>query len=265
MSQAVVVARAALAEHSRRRLTIFFLLASVLLTTPLVYLARSPDAGGLTDSPRTLAALASLGILRYLALFATIAVSMGNIGRPFASGEALTVLARPVARWQFALGRLLGSVSFAAGLCLVLAVETTLVQLVAGGGFTAEIWAHWATTAFNLALVAAIATLVSSIVGNPILVAVTTYFAYLTINALGAVNQVIASGAVSGPLARWFELAFRIGPKLLPSPLALRAVTGGDGALAGAPAVTPGLVATTSAWIVALTALAVWVTSRKDV
>jgi ABC-2 type transport system permease protein len=265
VSQAVVIARASLAEHSRRRLTLFFLLASVLLTTPLVYLARSPDASRLVDTPRALAALASLGILRYLALFATIAVSMGNIGRPFASGEALTVLARPVARWQYALGRLLGSISFAIGFCLVLAVETTVVQMVTGGALAGTLWAHWASTAFNLVLIATIATVASAVIANPVLVAVTTYFAYLTINALGGVNQVIASGRISSSLARWFEIAYTIGPKLLPSPLAIRAVTEEAGGVVDALRTSPALVATTSAWILALTALAMWITTRKDV
>lgn len=266
MSVALVIARASLAEHSRRRLTLFFLVASIVLTTPLVYLARSPQAQQLIETPRGLAALASLGILQYLALFAALATSMGNIGRPFASGEAATILARPVARWQYALGRLLGSASFVVGFCLVLAAETTVLQLVTGAQeLMGVLWGHWAAVAFNLVVVVTIATVLSAVLANPVIVAITTFFAYLTIVAVGAVHQVVAAGAIKGGLVRWFEIAWVATPKLLSSPLAPRLAEGTQsGPALSALQNSPALVTVAAVWVVALAIAAMWLTSRKD-
>ena len=266
MTQATLIARASLAEHSRRRLTLFFLVASVLLTAPLVYLARSPRAAQqLVESPRELAALAALGFLQYLAVFAALATSMGNIGRPFESGEALTILARPVARWQYVLGRLMGSASFVIGFCLALAVETTIVQMVAGDTAAGVVWGHWATTAFNLVVVAAIATVLSAVLSNPVVVAVTAFFAYLTTSTIATVHQLGQTGQLSGGLARFFNIAWLVTPKLLPSPLANEEVGVHVGADMTVPRVTPGLVVAGVAWLVLLAGLAMWLTYRRDV
>jgi ABC-type transport system involved in multi-copper enzyme maturation permease subunit len=237
-----------------------------VLTTPLVYLARSPGAQQLIETPRGLAALASLGILQYLALFAALATSMGNIGRPFASGEAATILARPVARWQYALGRLFGSASFVVGFCMVLAVETTVIQLVSGSEqLIGVLWGHWGAVAFNLVVVVTVATVVSAVLSNPVLVAVTTFFAYMTMVAVGAVHQVATAGAIKGALVRWFEIAWVVTPKLLSSPLAPRLAEGAEsGQTVSALHNSPGLVAVAAAWILALAAVAMWLTSRKD-
>lgn len=264
MSTAVVIARASLAEHTRRRLVFFFFTASVLLTAPLVYLVRSRQMDQFLETPRGLAVVASLGVLQILALIATLATSMGNIGRPFASGEVLTILARPVARWQYALGRLLGSAAASVGFCFVLAVETTVVQLIAGGDLTGVLWGHWGTFAFNMVVVATIATVVSTLVSNATLVAVTTFFAYQTLQALSAVHPLVASGRVHGSIARWFEIAWIATPKLLASPLT-SSLTEGQSVAPALLQNSPGLVAAAVAWVVALAGLAMWLTSRKEV
>lgn len=252
MRTAAVIARASLAEHTRRRLVLFFFVASLLLTAPIVYLVRNHEFGRLSGAPEELVAFASIGPLQILALIATLAVSMGNIGRPFDSGEALTILARPVARWQYALGRLLGSAAAVVAFCLVLGVETSVVQIVAGGPL-GLLWATWATFAFNMLIVAAIGTMVSAIVTNSMLVAVTTFFAFESIRAIAAVHRLVASGDIQGPTTRWFELAWLATPKFLPQPQ-----------MSGSIQSAPGLVIWAVAWLLALAGLTMWLTSRKE-
>lgn len=262
MRQALVIARASLAEHSRRRLTLVFLLLSVTLTAPLVYLARSPDIADAVSGPRGLAAAAAP--LRYLALFAALASSMGNIGHPLASGEALLVLARPVAKWQYALGRLLGSASFVVGFCLALATETAVVALVAGqGAVPAELVGHWAVTAFNMVVAASIATLVSAVVANPVIVAAVAFFAYQT----SAVAAALRAEAARLPesVAGWVEVAWLATPKLLVSPLTARMAEAVPGTQPVAAANPPALVLLALAWLAALALGAMWITSRRDV
>ena len=257
MRPAVVIAQASLAEHKRRRLVLFFFVLSVLLTAPIVYLVRSrqfDELSRISAAPRGLVAFASVSALQLLALVATLAVSMGNIGRPFASGEALTILARPVARWQFALGRLLASAAAVVVFCLVLGVETAVVQLVAGGHEMGLLWAHWATFAFNMVVLVAIGTVISAIASNPVLVAVTTFFTYESVRAIGSVHALVTSGQVGGSVAQWFNVAWVVTPKFLSPP-------GTSGPLQ----TTPGLVLWAAAWLVALAGVATWLTSRKEV
>jgi ABC-type transport system involved in multi-copper enzyme maturation permease subunit len=248
-----VIAQASLAEHTRRRVVLFFFVASLLLTTPIVYLVRSRQFEVLSGAPLGLAAFATISALQILALIGTLAVSMGNIGRPLLSGEALTILARPVARWQYAFGRLLGSAAAVVAFCLVLAVETAVIQVVAGGNLLGLLAGYWATFAFNMLVVATIGTMISAIVANPMLVAATTFFAFEAIHAIQNVHTYIVSGTVHGSVARWFEIAWLVTPKVLPSP-------GGPGPLHN----SAGLVAWAVAWLVALTGLTMWLASRKE-
>lgn len=253
MRAAVVIAQASLAEHKRRRLVLFFFVISVLMTAPIVYLVRSHQFEQLSGTPRGLVAFASISTLQLLALIATLAVSMSTIGRPFGSGEALTILARPVARWQYALGRLLGSATAVVVFCLVLGVETAAVQLVAGGGRMGLLWATWAIFAFDMVVLAAIGTLVSALVSNTMIVAVTTLLAYQSLKAIASVHALIASGDLGGAAARWFNVAWLATPKILFPP-------GTSGPLA----TSFGLVVWATAWLVALAGAAMWLTSRKE-
>lgn len=262
MKTALTIARAAFIEHTRRRLVVFFLVASVLVTAPLVYLARSQEGTPLVDTPRGLAVLASLGVLQLVALIATIAVSMGAIGRPFATGEALTILARPVARWQFAVGRLLASAGLAVAFCVVLAAETAVIQLVAEGGIRGVLWAHWAVTAFNLVVVATIGTVLSAILSNTVMAGVLTFFVYETILLVGRVYREVSGGALEGSIANSVRVAWFMTPKVLTSPLAFVLVP--DEARANLAPITIPLFAWAAAWVVGLAAFAAFLTARKD-
>ena len=222
MSPILIIARASVREHSRRKLIAFFAGLSILAMAALIYFILRQDKGGpILAATGALGTLAHLGFLGLLALVAALAVSMGNIGRPFSDGEAALVLARPVTRWQHALGRLTGSVAVIVGLCLLMAGEMQIVQLVSGEGMNSAIWAEWASRAFNLTLVAAIATLVSTGVAAPVLVATITFFidrAVLWIARLYAITEL---GSLEGGLASVVRTAWFVTPKQLNSPFLL--------------------------------------------
>lgn len=225
MSQIVTIARAAVTEHVRRKLVLFFGVLALLATGMLLYVNLNRDLAetfaGLTVG---LAAILSLGMLSGMATLAAVAVSMNNIGRPFSDGEASMILARPVARWQYALGRMLGSTALVACLCLVIALLLQGINLMEQRGLGAELWGHWATQAFNLTLLVAITTLLSALFSNPILAGLGAFFIYTSSTVVATLYLLVDTGRVGGIPGAAITLAWYLTPKRLISPLNLRQI-----------------------------------------
>lgn len=220
MNQVLTIAGAAILEHRRRKLVAFFLVVALAVAAGLIYISLNEDLGAnLMNAAVGLATVASVGLLPALTVLAAIAVSMNNVGRPFGDGEAALILARPVARWQFVLGRFLGSVGVVAGLCVVMASIATLVGLIGGSDFNPDVWGHWGVTAVNLSVLAAIVTLMSALFGNPLLAAFTGYIVYASSTAVSALYLLVDTGRVTGVPGALITLAWFITPKRLLSPL----------------------------------------------
>lgn len=263
MNAVLTIASASLLEHSRRKLIAFFVLVSIAVTGVLLYLTRT-EAGEIFFGPDNRGTLLSLGFMQFFALLATLAVSMGNIGRPFASGEALTVLARALARWQYALGRLLGSLAVVAGMCALMALELQIVQVAAGRSDPGLLWAHWAITAFNLAVVAAVTTLLSALISTPILVAIIGYFANSAIGGVRFARALVRQAHLTGLVPKMIDLLWYITPKFLNSPLERRQLTADIERVLGGGN-SPGLAVWAVAYLAGLVALTLVLASRKDV
>lgn len=220
MKQVMVLARASILEHSRRKLIIFFVIVSLAVAAWQIYLAvegvQIPGAPG-QSSPSPV----SVGFYDALALLAALAVSMGNIGRPFSDGEALLVLSRPLARWQYAAGRLAASVGLIAALCLLMAAEMQVVRIVGGSSMSPVLWGHWAIHAYNLAIVAVIATLVSSFTASPVIAAVVAFLIDRFVATVGVVYRLVELGQVEGTVSSLVRAAWYVTPKKLTSPLLL--------------------------------------------
>ena len=235
MSAVLAIARASVLEHFRRKLIVFFLVMLSLVTAGLIYLSVNDElAGNVTNAAIGLGTAASAGVLPFLLTLAAVAVSMNNIGRPFSDGEATLILARPVRRWQYAVGRLVASVAVIAGLCVASAVLMQLVGLLEGIGFDAALWGHWGTTAFNLSILAAIGTLASSVVGAPILAGFIAYFLYASSTLVSTLYFLVSNARVQGVAAGLITAAWYVTPRTLTSPLILREVrvVAGEEALA---------------------------------
>jgi hypothetical protein len=266
-----VIMSASVREHSRRKLIFFFAGLSVAVTVILIAVTRDASAEAVFGPQSGLGNFVALGVLQLFALTATLAVSMGNIGQPFANGEALGVLVRPVARWQYVAGRFLGSTAVIAGLCLLMAIETQVVQLVATGDLSGTIWGHWGITTFNLIVVAAVTTLVSVFASVPILAAVAGFFANQITEAAEGFYNLTRSEQIGGTLAKILKLAWYVTPKYLTSPMEEAQATAliGEGGLPAdvSAIVLPnsvGLTLWALAWLVAILALTVYLTGRKE-
>lgn len=268
-SPIAAIARASLVEHSRRRLIVFFVGISLLMTAVIVYFKLRSDQGGtVVAATGALGTLASLGFLGLLGTVAALAVSMGNIGRPFSDGEAVLVLARPVARWQYALGRLTASWAVVAGLCLLMAIEMQTIRLVGGEGVSGVLWAEWAVRGFNLSLMAALATLISTRVASPVLVAVSTFFVAGAFTWIGRLYQITEMTDAKGALAGAVRAAWFITPKQLNSPVLISQVLQlPEQARSQLPLMqnSPGLVLWAFAYLAAIVFMTMWAVNRIDI
>jgi len=269
MNQVLTIASYSVLEHLRRKLLIFFGGGSVIITAVLIYLATSDDAGVIFGGGSNVAAFASLGILGTFTLLAALAVSMGNIGQPFSDGQASMILARPVGRTQYAMGRLLGSTVVVTGLCLLLAVETQVVAWVDGSTDSGLLWSHWATQTFNTWLMVAATTLFSVFISTPVLAAVAGFFFNQVVGGSLALFKLVEAGLISGFLASSIKLVWYVTPKFLSSALVSKQMEGLPSRQGGsAPNMftenSPLFVAWATAWLIGLVLLVAWTTRRKQ-
>ena len=235
MRTIAVIAKSAIKEHSRRKLIWIALIVSLLTMAFLLYFAISKDQtdvlfGSRTGEARgaTIASFASLGFLGLFGLFVTLAVSMGNVGQAFSSGEAALVLARPVERWQYAIGRLAGSIAIVLGFCAVAAVEMQIVSVAGGSGMSGDLWQHWGAQAFGLTVVAAITTLFSSLISIPIVAAVIAFFINQLAGGAVFLHNLVRANVIKGGLAKAVEVLWYITPKFIQSNLIQSAPRGGQ-------------------------------------
>jgi ABC-type transport system involved in multi-copper enzyme maturation permease subunit len=261
----VTIAMAAVREHTRRKILLFFVGITVAATTGMIYLTFNQTLSGvLLRATVNMVSIVSLGFMFFLAVLTTLAVSMGNIGRPFSDGEAVLVLARPVARWHYAIGRLLGSVLVVLILCLLMATQMQLVQFFEDTQIASRLPGHWATTAFNLTLLAAITTLLSSILNTPILVAIGGYLIYQSLGAISALHMLAKTGVIDGWVGGAIQIVYHLSPKTLVSPLIRVQLR--EAAVQGAavPSTSPGTVLVAFLYLVAIVLITILVVHRKD-
>lgn len=216
MRSTIIIAGSAVVEHSRRKLLLFFFAFSVLITAGLILIAMTTEMQDLLAG--TPMGVLANGILGTFVTIATLAVSMGNIGDQFASGQALAILARPVARWQFALGRLAGSIAVVVGLCGVIAAELSITAAIAAEGGYADIWETWGITAFNHAVLATITTLFSVGIAQAIVTAILAFIVQSAIGIVESVRVFLKSFGVGGPLAAAADVLYYILPKFMVTP-----------------------------------------------
>jgi ABC-type transport system involved in multi-copper enzyme maturation permease subunit len=268
LNAVLTIALAAVREHSRRKVLLFFVGILVAVTVGMIYLSFNQTLGGaLFDAAVNLVNVASLSFMFFIAVLTTIAVSMGNIGRPFSDGEAMLILARPLSRWQYAMGRLVGSVLVVLILCLLMAGQMQLIQLFEQSHIGSDLPGHWATTAFNLTLLAAITTLLSTFLNTPILVAISAYLIYQALGAISILNVMARSGILRGWMAGALRIAYYLSPKTLVSPLAntqLREATSQGAGTASVPPTSPGTVLMAFVYLAAIVLATVLVVQRKD-
>ena len=265
MNQVLTIAAASVREHSRRKLILFFLVTSFVVAGGFAYVT----VRGLDGPMWGLVSFYVNGFMATLALVAALAVSMGNIGRPFGDGEASMILARPVARWQYAAGRLLAGIAVIGGLCALMAVELQIVRLLSERGPGAGLWQYWAVQWFNLTVIAAIATLLSTLMANPILVAILTYFIDKvtgTVTALHRSSEIARISTEASGIVRflWYVTPKQLGSSLFFQELGINTAEAGQ-AIQLLTGTTKWIVVWATAYLIGVVLLTMVLVGRKEV
>lgn len=260
MTPVLVIAASTIREHSRRKLILFFAIISAIITAALAYFAADSQFDGFLGNDM-LAAIS--GFYGTIALIAALATSMGNIGRPFNSGEALLLLARPVSRAEFVLGRFAAGIAVTWALSLLFAAEMQAIQLIEFAELSGTVWKVWGVSAFNLAVVAAITTLLSAFISTPAITAVIAYLVNQVVGVLQFLDLLVRENVIKGGVAAAIRLVWLVTPKFLNSPFARARVADGGVDLTTTNSIGLGLWAL--AWLIGLLGLSILFTARRDV
>lgn len=259
--QILIVSGFTLLQHSRRKLIAFFLIGSAVITLGGIALEATDAQIQVLFGPFPLHQIIQ-GFLSFFATLAVLAVSMGNFNQSFKEGEATIVLSRPVARWQYTLGRVLASVAIAAGLCIVFAAQVQVVQIVAKASDPGLLWAQWGIAIFNFSVLVALTSLLSAVIPIPILVAIVAFFAqYLFAGLMGA-HRAIEAGALSGWFSKAVEALYYITPKFLDAPVDPATVPADMRSLLGDNSL--GLVIWAVAYLAAMVVATIFLVNRKE-
>ncbi len=155
-----------------------------------------------------LAAASALGSL------VTIALAVTSFAGELDKRTAYTLLARPIPRAAFVLGKYLGVVAAAELLVLIMVIATAITVWLFGDPVPAAFWAAWWLTAIEIALVAAVAELFASL-AVPVLAAAYAVGVFLAGNLAADILAMAArlerDGSLLVPLLR---ALYRVFPDL---------------------------------------------------
>lgn len=266
MRPILTVAAFTLLEHSRRRLIFFFTIVSAIVTAIGIYLALSDDQAGRAffGSPTFIAQFLSQSFFGLFSVVAAIAVSMSNFNQPFSSGQVLSVLARPISRWHYAIGRTLASVGLVIGLCVLFAAELQIIQIAAKSAKPGLLWAQWGISAFNLSVIVALASFFSVFLNAGILVVVITFLLQAATRPLELAHTAIQGGELKGLFAWLLEFLYYVTPKSIEPPIDRNLLP--PGAAEQLPSAdSMGMVIWAVAYFLGLIALTIFLVNRKEV
>lgn len=264
MRPIALVSAFALLEHARRKLLAFFVIASLVVTVIVVILTLSKVAPDFFGSDNALVEIVSTGLFGLAATVGALTVSMGNFNQTFKEGEAVLVLSRPVSRWQYSLGRLSASSGIVIGMCVVLATQIQVIQIVTENSRPGILWATWGISAYNLILLAVITSFYSSVISIPVLALVAGYITQGLLGGIQTLRRVAETQNLKGWFPKVIDVLYWITPKPLSPPID-RAVLppGAEDFLP--PPNSPELIALSLAWLIALILLSIYRVNRKEV
>jgi Cu-processing system permease protein len=165
MRAALVIAGATLLEALRNRLLLVALFFSIVLV--LASIAAAALSFG--DHERMIIDLGLAAASGGGSVMA-VALAVSSFAAELRKRTAYTLLARPLSRWAFVLGKLLGVTAAMWLVTTLMVVATAATVLLYGGTVPGAVWASLWLTWIEMAVVCAVATLFSSL-AEPVLAA----------------------------------------------------------------------------------------------
>jgi len=230
---ALAVGRYTLLELSRRRiLLVFFILGAlgiVCLGVGLKVLYSFASSQGSFGAPNTdpaaLNRYLELAFVNYVfsalgvfGLLIAFAIGMTAIYHDLESGAAVSIFAKPVSRFAFAVGKIGGAVLALVAIVGLLAVETRIVMFLFGGGLEASLTGEAAAVVANTMVVMLIVLALSTWMNN-IVAAVVAFVYYNVITGVIAfVHKLFETGVIKNDVVKAiFDILYWVVPHELVS------------------------------------------------
>jgi ABC-type transport system involved in multi-copper enzyme maturation permease subunit len=180
--------------------------------------AREEGAGGLGALLRGETAVRfllwfALGGASTLALFVGVFSSVGAIATEIERGTILAIVARPVARWEIVLGKLIGYAGLSVAYLVVESLAIAALLYAMTGVWVSDIWPALALMALNIIVMVAVALLGStrlSTVANAVIVVV-LYLALTNTGILFGIGQLLQSDILQS-IADYARFLLPVGP-----------------------------------------------------
>ncbi|GAA1533405.1 ABC transporter permease [Kribbella lupini] len=282
MTTVLTITALTLREASRRRV----LLALGILTVLLLALSgwgfsrlAAESGGNLTSGEARLTASILLNLVMFgfslIAALGTAFLTGPTLAGETESGIALTVLARPVRRPAFLLGKWLGLVAFGSGFVVLAGLAQCLVVLATTGYWPPNPAGALALLAAQTTVLLTLAMLLSTVV-SPMasgVVAVGLFGTTWVAGVVGGIGASLGNDAIAriGTLSRIFlptDGLWRGAMHAFQDPSALGQFANDEGANAfpflGAASLSPAYLAWVVLWVAMLWGLAALSFSRKD-
>jgi ABC-type transport system involved in multi-copper enzyme maturation permease subunit len=230
---ALAVGRYTLIELSRRRiLLVFFILGAigiVILGVGLKVLYSFATSQGSFGAPNTdpaaLNRYLELAFVNYVfsalgvfGLLIAFAIGMTAIYHDLESGAAVSIFAKPVSRFAFAVGKIGGAVLALMAIVGLLAVETRIVMFLFGGGLEGSLTGEAAAVVANTMVVMLIVLALSTWMNN-IVAAVVAFVYYNVITGVIAfVHKLFETGVIKNDVVKTiFDILYWVVPHELVS------------------------------------------------
>lgn len=201
MTQALAVARYTLIELSRRRILLAVVAIGLVLTVGLGVAGHVlPGIKGDTD--RTIVLLNGLqAVVPDALLLCALAIGMTVINHDLDSGAVVSIFAKPIPRWSYTAGKLLGALSLAVLVAAIFTVGSLVVVATNGGGpYGVVFWQGMALGA-NVVLLMMLVMALTVFVNNIVAAVIVLAFNYGAANVL-ALHAMVQGNVITDPVAK---------------------------------------------------------------
>jgi ABC-type transport system involved in multi-copper enzyme maturation permease subunit len=198
---AIAVARYTLLELSRRRLLLVFVGIAVFLTAGLGIAPLFLPGINSVDE-RAVFVLGGISRVDGLAIeLCAFAIGMTVINHDLDSGAIVAILAKPVTRLSYAVGKLAAALSLLLLLVSVFTAGSVLVVALDGGGHVAVLFWFFATNAANFMLLMVLVMILTVYLNNVVAAAIVVAFSFVQ-NQVSILHEMVQSNVMSDHILR---------------------------------------------------------------
>ena len=212
----------------------------------------------------------SLGVMSLGGLAIAIFIGVGLVQKEIQRKTILTLLSKPVRRWQFLVGKYLGLLLVLVVNVLVMMAGLWAALAISGNSFDPRLWLAAYGVFLEMAVITSVALLFSSF-STPVVSSLLTFAVFLASHLSGGILEYIETmkrnaSRIPGaePLPAWFEATAKVVRRALPDLELFNIRPEIVHGLPLDPSHLPWATVHAVGWIVAILAVGSWWFDRRD-